>query len=202
MSQTPSSNETSSPCVLVERHGAVAVVTMNLPARRNALGLTLSTELSRVLTELQDDADVRAVVLHGGRHFCVGGDLSGLDVPSLAMRSAMVVGQRMIRALTGGRLPVVAAVEGSAFGAGFSLALACDFVVVDEQSTFGSAFAKIGLTPDYGMMWTLPQRVGMGLAREILMFAEPIKGARAVQIGLADRLVEPGQVLEIGRAHV
>src|SRR3546814_12268974 len=95
--------------------------------------------------------------------------------------------------LSGGRLPVVAAVQGSAFGAGFSLAMACDFVVVDANSSFGAAFGRIGLTPDYGLMWSLPQRVGIGMTREILMFCDPVKGEQAKAIGLADRLAEIGR---------
>jgi enoyl-CoA hydratase/carnithine racemase len=181
--------------VLVERRGSVAIVTLNQPRKRNALNRTLSAALGRALTELQDDAALRALVLTGGEHFSVGGDLGDLSVPALTLRSAMQTGQRSIRALTGGRLPVVAAVQGNAFGAGFSLAMACDFVVVDAYSSFGAAFGRIGLTPDYGLMWSLPQRVGIGMAREILMFCEPVKGEQAKAIGLADRLAEPGQVI-------
>ncbi|MFT3754423.1 MAG: enoyl-CoA hydratase/isomerase family protein [Pseudoxanthomonas sp.] len=181
--------------VLVERHGSVALLTLNVPKKRNALSRWLARALADALETAALDKDVRALVLNGGAHFCAGGDLDDLAIPALEMRAAMQHGHRAIRALTGGRLPVVAAVQGSAFGAGFALALACDFIVVDANSTFGSAFAKVGLTPDYGMLWSLPQRVGMGTAREILMFAEPIKGEQAKAIGLADRLVETGQVL-------
>ncbi|WP_028078967.1 enoyl-CoA hydratase/isomerase family protein [Solimonas soli] len=181
--------------VLVDRRGAVAIVTLNQPAKRNALNRELSSALARTLAELQDDDGLRALVLSGGAHFSAGGDLGDLAIPALAMRQAMRVGQRNVQLLSGGRLPVVAAVQGSAFGAGFSLAMACDFVVVDAGSTFGAAFGRVGLTPDYGLMWSLPQRVGIGMTREILMFCEPIKGERAKAIGLADRLAEPGQVL-------
>src|SRR3546814_5765405 len=99
-----------------------------------------------------------------------------LSVPALQMLRPLRTGQRSVHLLSGGRLPVVAAVQGSAFGAGFSLAMACDFVVVDANSSFGAAFGRIGLTPDYGLMWSLPQRVGIGMTREILMFCDPVKG--------------------------
>lgn len=181
--------------VLVERRGAVAVVTMNLPQRRNALGKALYPGLGAVLAELQDDAHVRALVLHGGKHFCSGGDLAELGGTPLELRAAMQVGHRIVRSLTGGRLPVVAAVEGSAYGAGFSIAMACDFIVADESTSFCAAFGRVGLVPDYGLLWTLPQRVGVRLTREIIMFCEPIGGARAREIGLVDRLVDSGQVL-------
>lgn len=136
--------------VLVERHGSVAV-TLKQPGRRNALSKALCPELARTLANLQDDSELRAVVLHGGAQFCSGGNLSGLDDPPLAMRQAMFEGHRNVRMLTGGRLPVVAAVEGNAFGAGFSLAMACDFVVADEDSAFCAAFGRVGLQPDYGL---------------------------------------------------
>jgi 2-(1,2-epoxy-1,2-dihydrophenyl)acetyl-CoA isomerase len=182
--------------VLVERRGGVALLTMNLPTKRNALSTELLPVLLQRLTEVQDDPETRVIVLSGGRHFCAGGDLGGLDIPLLEMRRAMQIGQRVIRAVIGGQVPVIAAVEGNAFGAGFSLAMGCDFVVADEQTSFCAAFGRVGLTPDYGLLWTLPQRVGMGTAREIVMFCEPISGTRAHQIGLVDRLCETGKVLE------
>ena len=182
--------------VLLEKRGSVALVTLNLPEKRNALGTLLYPALSQTLTALQDDATVRALVLHGGRHFCSGGDLSSLDAGPLAMRDAMQLGHRAVRALIGGRLPAVAAVSGSAFGAGFSLAMACDFVIGDPSTTLCAAFAKVGLTPDYGLMWTLPQRIGIGRARELLMLCRQIPADEALSLQLIDRLVEPGKALD------
>jgi enoyl-CoA hydratase/carnithine racemase len=181
--------------VLIERRGAIAIVTLNLPHKRNALGPALYLPLVQTLEQLRDVADVRALVLCGGEHFCAGGDLSGLDDPPLEMRHNMQVGHRIIRALTAGPWPVVAAVEGNAYGAGFSLALACDFVVADEHTTFCAAFGRVGLVPDYGLLWTLPQRVGIGLARRIMMLCEPISGTRGHDCGLVDQLAAAGTVL-------
>lgn len=182
--------------VLVEKDGGVAVVTMNLPEKRNALTRDLYVGLVRALEGLQEDADCRAVVLTGRGGFCSGGDVGGLDDPALRFRRDMAFGHRMIRAVVGGRLPVVAAVDGAAFGAGFSLALACDFVVADSRSVFCAAFGRVGLMPDYGLLWSLPQRVGIGAAREILMLCEPIPGPRAHALGVADILAEDGAVLD------
>ena len=181
---------------LLERRGSVAIVTMNVPQKRNALCRELVEPLTKVLHELQDDASVRALVLHGGKHFCAGGDLGSLDLPALEMRQYMHLSHRIVRDLIGGRLPAVAAVEGNAFGAGFSVALACDFVVSDSGSAFCAAFGRIGLVPDLGLLWSLPQRVGMGRAREILMFCEPVNGTNAYSLGLVDKLVDNGAVLE------
>jgi 2-(1,2-epoxy-1,2-dihydrophenyl)acetyl-CoA isomerase len=188
--------EDMSPLVLVERRDAVAVVTMNRPNKRNALNKDLCVRIAETLDELRDDPGVRALVLFGGKHFCAGGDLAELDAPALEMRQSMYVGHRIIRELAGGRLPVVAAVEGNAYGAGFSMALACDFVVADEATTFCAAFARVGLQPDYGILRSLTQRVGIGVAREIVMLGEPISGRLAKDRGLVDRLSEPGKVFD------
>ncbi|MBB6095394.1 enoyl-CoA hydratase/carnithine racemase [Povalibacter uvarum] len=182
--------------VLVDRRDDVAIVTLHMPEKRNALGEKLYSALSKTLTELQDDLSLRALVLYGGKQFCAGGDLSSMTVTPLAMRQAMGVGHRSVRALVGGRLPVVAAVEGNAYGAGFSLAMACDFVVGDETTTFCAAFGRVGLTPDYGLLWTLPQRVGIAKAREMLMLCDPIKGEKAHALQLIDRFVESGHVFD------
>ena len=181
--------------VLVERQASVALVTMNFAEKRNALDMSLVEALIESLGQLQDSAEIRAVVLTGGNHFCAGGDLSSLKHPPLAMRRAMHIGQRIVRLLTTGPLPVVAAVRGTAYGAGFSMAMACDFVVADESASFCAAFGRVGLTPDYGLLWSLPQRVGIGLARQIVMLCESIPGAKAYEIGLVDRLAEPGKAV-------
>jgi 2-(1,2-epoxy-1,2-dihydrophenyl)acetyl-CoA isomerase len=173
--------------VLIERRGEVAVVTLNMPEKRNALGPALYQALPQMLTELQHDAGLRALVLTGGKHFCSGGDLSGLDDPPLTMRRSMHQGQGSVRALCAGPLPVVAAVEGNAYGAGFSLAMACDFVIADEDTRFCASFARL--------LWSLPQRVGIGVAREILMLGEPVTGTQGKAWGLVDRLSDKGEVL-------
>ena len=187
---------TMSDTVMLERRGAVAIVTMNLPQKRNALARELVEPLTKQLYELQDDQSVRALVLHGGKHFCSGGDLGSLDWPALEMREYMQLSHRIVRHLIAGRLPAVAAVEGNAFGAGFSIAMACDFVVADNNSAFCAAFGRLGLVPDLGLLWSLPQRIGMGKTREIMMFCEPVTGAPAQAMGLVDKLVDAGTVLD------
>ena len=183
--------------VLVERRDTVAILTLNLPSKRNALGPELSSELARALEVLQCDSAVGAIVLTGGAHFCAGGDLADLDAPVLEMRRAMQFGQRTIRAIVAGPRPVVAAVEGTAYGAGFSLAMSCDFVVADENSHFCAAFGRVGLTPDYGLLWSLPQRIGIPRTRELVMLGEAIDGMQAHAWGAVDRLAPVGQVLDV-----
>jgi 2-(1,2-epoxy-1,2-dihydrophenyl)acetyl-CoA isomerase len=186
--------------ILVERRDAVAILTLNLPHKRNALGAELYPELTRTLEALQQDGGVGAIVLTGGAHFCAGGDLADLDAPVLEIRRAMQLGQRAIRAIVTGSRPVVAAVERTAFGAGFALAMACDFVVADENSRFCAAFGRVGLTPDYGLLWSLPQRIGIPRTRELVMLGEVLGGVQAHAWGAVDRLAPAGQVLEVAVA--
>jgi enoyl-CoA hydratase/carnithine racemase len=189
--------------VRLERHDSLAIVTLNLEEKRNALTPELYLQLAEHLQAVQDDPDCRAIVLTGGRSFCAGGELDGLDTNPLVMRANMRQGHRVIRLIVGGRLPVIAAVQGAAFGAGLSLACACDFVVTDAGSLFGAVYGKVGVMPDWGVLWSLPQRIGMQRCKKMLMFSEVLNGEQAHAIGLADELVEPDQVLlkalELGR---
>ncbi len=180
--------------VVVEQVGAVAVLGMNVPRKRNALDLPMAGALGDALIRLQEDRSVRAVVLTGGAHFCAGGDLSALDQTPLEMRRTMQYSHRIVKAIVSGPAPVIAAVEGNAFGAGLSVAMACDFVVADENAVFCAAFSRFGLVPDYGLCWTLPQRAGIGAAREIMMLGESIPASRARELRLVDRLCAAGTV--------
>ncbi|MDH0426662.1 enoyl-CoA hydratase/isomerase family protein [Stutzerimonas stutzeri] len=183
--------------VLLERQGALAILTLNLPEKRNALAPELYLQLAEHLQTLQDDPGCRAIVLTGTRSFCAGGELDGLDTNPQSMRGDMRQGHRVIRQIVTGRLPVVAAVQGAAFGAGLSLASACDFVVAEPGTQFGAVYGKVGVMPDWGVLWSLPQRIGLPRTRKMLMFSQVLNGEQAHAIGLADELAEPGQALEL-----
>ncbi|HGJ8973785.1 enoyl-CoA hydratase-related protein [Pseudomonas citronellolis] len=176
--------------VLLERHGAVALLTLNLPEKRNALAPALYQRLAELLLRLEDDRQCRAIVITGGKHFCAGGELDGLDSNPQQMRANMREGHRIIRQITCGRLPVVAAVQGAAFGAGLSLASACDFVVASANSQFGAVFGKVGVMADWGLLWTLPQRIGASRCKRLVMLAEVLDGSRAHSIGLVDEMAD------------
>lgn len=178
--------------VTVERADPVAWVTMNQPHRRNALVPDMRDALVNVLEQLADDPDCRAVVLAGcDRSFCAGGDLSTLPAgDTLASRKRMVQAQRLLRTITNMPKAVIAAVDGAAFGAGMSLALACDFVLCSEHTRFCTAFSQVGLMADMGLLWSLPQRVSAGHARRLLMTSAVVGGEEALALGLADHYVE------------
>ncbi|HHM5199363.1 TPA: enoyl-CoA hydratase/isomerase family protein [Pseudomonas aeruginosa] len=185
--------------VLQERHGAVAVVTLNNEKTRNALSRDMLFALAECFEGLNDDGNVRAIVLKGANgHFCSGGDVSGMSAerPLPVGRGRMVLGHRVIRAVLEGTKPVVAMVEGYAAGAGFSLAMAADFVVAAPTAKFVSSFAKVGLIPDLGLLWTLPQRIGLAQAKRIFYSARVVASGEAAQLGIVDELLAEGTDLQ------
>ena len=186
--------------VQVEADGAVTLVRMNLPDKRNALLPPLREALIGALEAAMAAPACRAIVLTGsGPTVCAGGDLDGLAaLDPQAVRSRMARGQELIRLLAAGPKPVVAAVNGAAHGAGLSLAAACDFVVASDVAKFGAVFAKVGLMADFGLLWSLPRRIGIGHAKRLLYGGLVIDAAEAHALGLADELAAPEAT--VGRA--
>lgn len=184
--------------VLLERLDAVAVVRLHQPARKNALSRRMREQLQESLLELQRDASVRAIVLTGsGDCFCAGGDISEMRRRTVmeARASFTLVGDIM-RLLVKGAYPVVAAVEGSAFGAGLCLSAASDYVVAARNARFGAAFARMGLLPDFGGLWAVAQRTGVAKAREIFGLARTLDADQAERVGLVNETVAPGETYE------
>jgi 2-(1,2-epoxy-1,2-dihydrophenyl)acetyl-CoA isomerase len=181
--------------LLTSRDGAVARLTLNRPDSLNSLDVALKEALLAQLRELAADDAVRAVVLTGaGRAFCVGQDLRehSEQLASGSVRPLSTVREHygpIVRALAGMPKPVVAAVNGTAAGAGAGLALLADFRVGGPSTRFLTAFANVGLAADTGMSWSLPRLVGFGKAAELLMLAEPVPAAEAGRLGLLTRLV-------------
>ncbi len=183
--------------VPARREGAVAVLTLNFPAKRNAFCLQMRTQMRDRLEAAMTDAEVRAVVITGGAdHFCAGGDISEMESRTLLQnRERWALVTALIRLIALGPKPVVAAVEGFAMGAGLSIAALSDHVVAARDARFGAAFLKVGLMPDLGALWSLQHRVGRAKAREILGLARLFDGIEAGRIGLANEVVEPGEAL-------
>ncbi|WP_326639381.1 enoyl-CoA hydratase-related protein [Streptosporangium sp. NBC_01755] len=193
---------TEGDCVLVGENGAVRVLTLNRPRLRNAIDLELRITLAERIEEAMTDGAVRVIVLTGaGGTFCSGGDISTMRRrPAEETRPRAEAAQRIVRAIWSGPKPVLAAVEGFAFGAGASLALACDQVVAASDAVFNPTFTKVGLAGDLGIFWSLSRRVGLARARRLLMLPRGVKGAEALEMGLADVLAEPGAALETALA--
>jgi len=187
--------------VLLSTTGAVATVTLNRPEHMNSLTAEAKTALLQAVRAAAADDGVRAVVLAGsGRAFCVGQDLrehgalleSGSTAPLSTVREHY---NPLVRALAGMDKPVVAAVNGTAAGAGLGLACACDFRIGAAGSRYTTAFTGIGLTADSGLSWTLPRLVGAARATALLMLAEPFTTEQAMDMGLLTAVVPPEQVL-------
>ncbi|WP_433506242.1 enoyl-CoA hydratase/isomerase family protein [Pseudonocardia halophobica] len=183
--------------------GSVRTLVLNDPDRRNPLSVALRTHLLEELTEAMEDPEVRAVVLTGaGAVFSAGGDLSAMRRrPAAEALELLESAQAVVRTILAGPVPVVAHVEGAAFGAGVALAAACDRVVTTTTTRFRATFTGVGLSGDMGIYWSLPRRVGPAWARRMLMFGDEVDGSRAVDIGLADVLAEPGEALAVTAAE-
>jgi enoyl-CoA hydratase/carnithine racemase len=183
--------------VLEARDGGVLTLSMDYPARRNALNVALREQMFTILEAAQGDQEVRAIVLTGtGGTFCSGGDISGMDVVDAEQgRERMRRTHRMTRLMIGGRIPLVAAVEGWCVGAGLSMACACDTIVAAEDARFAAGFGRVGLMADLGLPWSLPNRVGPSKARQMLMYGDQVAGTEAARIGLVDHVVPKGEAL-------
>ena len=177
----------------------VATLTLNSPGKRNALEPAMREELAGCIRAIRDDATIRAVVITGaGGHFCSGGDLRNIAAANLDnagwLRRMQSLHQWLYDLLTLDR-PVIAAVDGAAAGAGFSLAMAADFVLATPRAWFNMSFLKVGLVPDLGAFYTLPRIVGVQRAKEIMLSARDVGAREALQLGLVMELLEPDHLL-------
>jgi 2-(1,2-epoxy-1,2-dihydrophenyl)acetyl-CoA isomerase len=181
--------------LLVDRTDAVVTLTMNRPDALNALDVDLKEALRDTLASLESDRSCRAIVLTGaGRAFCVGQDLREhartLDSGATDVDTVRAHYNPIAQRLASMPKPVVAAVRGTAAGAGASLALLADFRIGGPGTTMLMAFANVGLAGDTGVSWSLPRIVGHARALELLLLAEPVRSGAAFDMGLLSRLVE------------
>lgn len=190
--------DTAQELVKVEFHGHVAQVTMDNAKTKNALSPEMIQALGDCLENLMADWNCRAIVLTGANGaFCSGGDISRMnrDRQILDTRVGIAKAQRIVKFIVNGAKPVIAAVDGAAFGAGLSMVVSCDYVVSSSNSRFCAAFAKVGLAPDMGLYWNLQQRVGLGTAKRLIMLAPTLNATDAAKIGIVDEVVDEGQAL-------
>lgn len=177
----------------LEIDGAVAVVRLNRPERYNALNDAMGRELLEVALKVSHDPAVRAVMLTGnGRAFCSGGDIkafvaAGDEIPHYADRLTVDLHAACSKMMRMAK-PVVAAVNGPAAGAGFSLAMACDLVVASSDAPFTMAYTGIGASPDGSSTFTVPRLVGLRRALELALTNRTLSADEAVQWGLVNRV--------------
>ena len=195
----------SAPPVLTAVLDGIGTITLNRPEARNALSMEMRPALAAAIAQMRDDAQVHTVILTGaGGAFCSGGDISAMQDPSrtgLTFRNGMRELHQWFPELVNLEKPVIAAVDGPAFGAGLSLALAADFVLATRRAKFCAVFGRIGLVPDLGALHLLPRIVGQQKAKELVFTARTVDAQEAQQLGMVYDIVEDGAALtEAARA--
>lgn len=190
--------------VLCQVEDGVAVVTMNRPQRRNALGGDMPLHLADVLEGLARNELVRVVVLTGaGKDFCVGADINamaaGVPAPDVHYRRLLKI-YRVPALLHDMPQITVAAIDGGCAGAGLGFACACDFRFTTARAVYSTAFMNVGVAGDMGTSWLLSRLTGPARARELMFFPEKFGGEEAVRLGIATRLFEADMLLTKTRA--
>ncbi|MEO8248612.1 MAG: enoyl-CoA hydratase [Burkholderiales bacterium] len=181
-------------------HGQTMVLTLSNPENRNALGPEIYAAGIEALQVAETSADVRSVIIAGeGSTFCAGGNLQRLksnrEQPPLVQAQSIEGLHGFIEAIRTFPKPVIAAVEGAAAGAGFSLALACDFIVAADNAVFVMAYSTVALSPDGGGSWSLSRGLPRQLVKELLMLGERIGAQRLHGLGVVNRTVPAGAAL-------
>ncbi len=194
---TADATPATAPQLLQTVDEGVMTLTLNRPEVLNAITPALLDEVTDALVEAASGGTVRAVIITGaGRGFCSGQDLraatdgGGLDVGAV-LRDHYTPAIRAIRSMD---QPVIAAVNGVAAGAGFSLALACDLRIAAYTATFVSAFVRIGLIPDLASTYFLPRLIGPARAAELMMLGETVDSGRALELGIVNRVVPDAEL--------
>lgn len=190
--------DTGTPYLLAEIRDGVAVITLNRPEARNALGDMLTPMLRTTLAQCDDDPEVGAFLITGaGKAFCAGGDVKSMGAggpdtrtPGERIRDLQLKQRTLSGILVRSRKPSLAALPGPAAGAGLALALACDLRVAARSAFIRTAYARVGLPGDYGVTPLLTRAIGPGRARELMLLSEDVDAERCERLGLVNRVVE------------
>lgn len=188
------SHTSSSPVVLVERRGPVAIVTLNRPEARNALNAELAAAFPRVITEVDADPDVRAIVLTGADPaFCAGFDRRDVDGGE---KKGDNPHPGHWTALPRTRVPVIGAINGAAVTGGLEIALACDFLIASERARFADTHTKVGMVPGWGLTVLLPRLIGPARARYMSFTGEFVDASTALTWGLVVEIARHERLVE------
>ncbi|AEI76401.1 enoyl-CoA hydratase PaaG [Cupriavidus necator N-1] len=187
--------------LLSHRVDSTLVLTISNPEARNALHPDIYAASQQALDQAAADDSVRAVIITGADGiFCAGGNLNRLlgnrSQPQEVQAASIALLNGWVESLHAFPKPIIAAVEGAAAGAGFSVVLACDFVVAASNAKFVMAYVSVGLTPDGGGSYEIARALPRPLASELMMEGKPVDAARLAQFGLVNRVTEPGQALD------
>jgi len=183
--------------ILFEIDRGVAKVTLNEPEHLNSLSRTITEGLEKALDRIDQDTNIRSVILTGsGKGFCVGGNIKEFptEMNALQIKDWMKSASNLALKLNRIEKPVIAAVNGFSMGAGFSLALAADFIIASENASFGMVFNKIGAVPDMGAHYYLPRIVGLQLAKYLMFTAKKITAQQAKELGIVLNVVPESEL--------
>lgn len=189
----------------IEQREGVAIIALNRPEVHNAMDDELREELVKVIDWAGLDDKVEAIVLTGrGRSFCAGGDIGAMKERLEAPTGQVAINGWQRQRRTHGTItqihsltkPTVAAVNGAAAGLGCDMALCCDFIVASENAKFAMSYILRGLIPDGGGLYFLPRRVGLARAKELIFSGRRIEAQEALEIGLADMVINPGDLID------
>jgi enoyl-CoA hydratase/carnithine racemase len=191
--------------LIAERKNHVGIIRLNRPERFNAISVEMLDKLGKTLAEFDNDTEVRAVILTGeGRGFCSGLDLkdtaAGRGIGGgIAAGGASHINTREMPTVTLHRIdvPVICAINGPAAGYGFDLALGCDIRLMSDRAKLVPAFPKRGVVPESGGTWYLPRLIGWARASEICFIGEDISPDRAVELGLANKVVQHDTLMTV-----
>jgi len=183
---------------------AIATLTLNRPEKKNALDLPIRAEIADALARVRGTESARVLILTGaGSDFCSGGDIRGMAATAITAEAGhrrMRDVHAWLRGLIEFDRPVIAAVDGVAFGAGFSLALTADFILATPRARFCASFQRLGLVPDSGILYTLPRAIGLQRAKALLLSAREIDAVTAQDWGIVTEIVSAGSLAERARA--
>jgi 2-(1,2-epoxy-1,2-dihydrophenyl)acetyl-CoA isomerase len=187
--------------ILAEKKGHVCILTMNRPNKLNTLNEEMINDLSVLLEQCEADNEVRCVVLTGsGRAFCAGADIeyvTGKQLDSIGKSvDFMYPLQNVLIQLYRFPKPIIAAANGHCVGAGFSLALACDYIIASEDAKFSQIFGQLGLAPDLGSLYFLPRIVGPSKAKDLIFTADLINSQEAHELGIVTKVIRNEELIE------
>ena len=190
--------------LMLEFDEALAVITLNNPARANVLDLAMAQALAAAVEKVASQPDVRALLITAnGKQFCAGGDIQSMQDPSRSLPQVLEELIRPIHAalavLSELSIPIVSAVNGPVGGGGIGLALCADLVLAAESMKLRGGYSAIGLTPDAGGSWFVTQRAGAARAKEIYLTNRAISAAECLQLGLVDAVHPDAELAEAVR---
>jgi 2-(1,2-epoxy-1,2-dihydrophenyl)acetyl-CoA isomerase len=191
--------------IVIERDAAIGWIRINRPERLNAFDGTMRTDLLTALQELEQDVEIRCVIITGvGRAFSTGGDISVMaeivkDGDRTRFEQLVRTGAEVVRQIDAMSKPVIAAINGAAAGAGACLTLACDLRIASETASIGFTFLRVGLHPDWGGSYFLPRLIGPAAAAEFIYTGGMISAERGERIGLFNRVVPAAQLESAAR---